>query len=178
MGSFDISSPSDMLPLQTFTYTLATPGADPQYEAAPHPHQAITDPTDCFVLVPDLGADLVRVYHINAHTKLLEPLDSLKTPAGSGPRHGNWLVTKTETYFYLVYQLTNKLAAYTVTYEKDNTLSFKKIFERTLLETTTPGEELQLYSAASGIVVSVCFVRLLSSLLCWMLDIQCIKFQA
>ncbi|RAL62330.1 hypothetical protein DID88_004896 [Monilinia fructigena] len=131
VGSFDISSASDIRPLQTFTYTLATPGASAEFEDAPHPHQAITDPTDSYVLVPDLGADLVRVYHINQHTKLLEQLDSLKTPTGSGPRHG-----------------------YKVTYNSDNTLSFEETFVKSLLETTTPGEKLQFWSAAAGIVVS------------------------
>ncbi|KAJ8064318.1 hypothetical protein OCU04_006664 [Sclerotinia nivalis] len=154
VGSFDVTSDTNMLPLQTFTYNLTTPGADPDYETAPHPHEAITDPTGAFVLVPDLGADLVRLYYINPKTKLLEPLDPLKTPTGSGPRHGNWLVTKTATYFYLVSQLTNRLTAYKVTYNSNNTLSFAVKFERTLLETTTPGQELQFYSAASGIQIT------------------------
>ncbi|KAB8289951.1 hypothetical protein EYC80_010278 [Monilinia laxa] len=154
VGSFDISSASDIRPLQTFTYTLDTPGAIAEFEDAPHPHQAITDPTDSYVLVPDLGADLVRVYHINQDTKLLEQLDSLKTPTGSGPRHGNWLVTDTETYFYLVGQLANTLTGYKVTYNSDNTLSFEETFVKSLLETTNAEEKLQFWSAAAGIVVS------------------------
>ncbi|KAI9646398.1 hypothetical protein NHQ30_004390 [Ciborinia camelliae] len=154
VGSLNITSASDMSPLQTFTYTLATPGADPLYETAPHPHEAITDPTESFVLAPDLGADLVHLYYINQETKLLEQLDSLKTPTGSGPRHGSWLVTDDATYFYLVCQLTNQLIAYEVTYEKNNTLSFEVKYERSLLETTTPGETLQFYSAAAGIKVT------------------------
>ncbi|APA08283.1 hypothetical protein sscle_03g030530 [Sclerotinia sclerotiorum 1980 UF-70] len=154
VGSYDVTSDTNMLPLQTFTYNLTTPGADPEYETAPHPHEAITDPTGRFVLVPDLGADLVRLYYINPKTKLLEPLAPLKTPTGSGPRHGNWLVTKSATYFYLVSQLTNKLTAYKVTYNSNNTLSFAVKFTRTLLETTTPGQELQFYSAASGIQIT------------------------
>ncbi|KAM0137267.1 hypothetical protein ACHAP3_004073 [Botrytis cinerea] len=155
VGTLDVTSETDILPLQTFTYNLTTPGADPEYESAPHPHEAITDPTESFVLVPDLGADLVRLYRIDQDTKLLEPLEPLKTPVGSGPRHANWLVTETGiTYFYLVSQLANRLTAYEVTYESNNTLSFEVKFERTLLETTTPGEELQFYSAASGIQIT------------------------
>ncbi|KAF7903858.1 hypothetical protein EAF00_001193 [Botryotinia globosa] len=155
VGSLDVTSATNILPLQTFTYNLTTPGADPQYETAPHPHEAITDPTESFVLVPDLGADLVRIYRIDQDTKLLEPLEPLKTPVGSGPRHANWLVSEAGiTYFYLVSQLTNRLTAYEVTYESDNTLSFEVKFERSLLETTTPGEELQFYSAASGIQIT------------------------
>lgn len=163
MGSFDINSASDIRPLQTFTYSLTAHGAIAEFEDAPHPHQAITDPTDSYVLVPDLGADLVRVYHINQDTKLLKQLDSLKAPTGSGPRHGNWLVTDTETYFYLVGQLANTLTGYKVTYNSDKTLRFKEIFVKSLLETTTPGEELQFWSAAAGIVVTVCFDSLLTS---------------
>ncbi|TEY66779.1 hypothetical protein BOTCAL_0132g00120 [Botryotinia calthae] len=137
----DVTSETDILPLQTFTYNLTIPGVDPEYESAPHPHEAITDPTESFVLVPDLGADLVRFYRIDQDTKLLEPLEPLKTPVGSGTRHANWL-------------LANRLTAYEATYESNNTLSFEVKFERTLLKTTTPGEELQFYSAASGIQIT------------------------
>ncbi|ESZ91540.1 hypothetical protein SBOR_8074 [Sclerotinia borealis F-4128] len=154
VGSFDITSSTNIVPLQSFTYNLTTPGLDSQYETAPHPHEAITDPTESFVLVPDLGSDLVRIYRINQDNKLLEPLEPLRTPTGSGPRHANWLVTESETYFYLVSQLTNRLTAYEVTYEKDETLSFEVKFERSLLETTTEGRELQFYSAAAGIQVT------------------------
>jgi len=151
VGSLDVSTPTNLLPLQIFHYNLTTPGLDPVYETAPHPHEAITDPTDSFVLVPDLGADLVRIYRINRTTKLLESLEPLNTPVGSGPRHASWLVTKYQTYLYLVSQLSNMLTAYEVTYNSNNTLSFDAKFEQSLLKTTTAGTDLQFYSAASEI---------------------------
>ncbi|QSZ35782.1 hypothetical protein DSL72_006904 [Monilinia vaccinii-corymbosi] len=154
VGSFDISSASKIRALQHFEHSMATPGPNAQLQSAPHPHHAITDPTDSYVLVPDLGADLVRVYRIDHATRLLEPLAPFTTPTGSGPRHGSWLVTRSHTYFYLVGQLANTLTGYEVTYNSDKTLSFERKFVKSLLETTTPGVTLQFWSAAAGIVVS------------------------
>jgi 6-phosphogluconolactonase (cycloisomerase 2 family) len=48
--------------VQDLTYTLAKPGPNPARQEAPHPHEALLDPTGKYILVPDLGADLVRVF--------------------------------------------------------------------------------------------------------------------
>lgn len=56
---------------------------------APHPHSAFSDPTDRFVLVPDLGLDRVFIYRLDAARGKLVPNDppwAALAPA-SGPRH-------------------------------------------------------------------------------------------
>lgn len=50
--------------LQNFPFTLTAPGTNPARQEAPHPHEALVDPTDSFIVVPDLGADLIRVFSI------------------------------------------------------------------------------------------------------------------
>lgn len=107
------------------TYTLSAPGTVPDRQDAPHPHQALFDPTGCFVLVPDLGADLLHVYSANG-----TELPSIAMPAGSGPRHGAFFPASAGAapdaapasgpaqplYFYLVSELANSLSVFAVTY--------------------------------------------------------------
>lgn len=56
---------------------------------APHPHSAFVDPTNRFVLVPDLGLDKVAIYRLDAEAGKLvahDPPWAAVAPA-SGPRH-------------------------------------------------------------------------------------------
>ena len=102
-------------------YTLNGPGKVPARQDAPHPHQALFDPTGRFVVVPDLGADLLRIYSASG-----AELPPIAVPAGTGPRHGAFfpastahLAAKKEAlspYFYLVNELDNSLSVFHVTY--------------------------------------------------------------
>lgn len=105
---------------------LSAPGTNPDRQDAPHPHEALIDPTDSFVVVPDLGADLIRVFTIDPKTTLLKESTPFSTPPGSGPRHGAFLVSQGKTYFYLVSELANTVATYNVTYGWD-TLNFEEL---------------------------------------------------
>ncbi|KAI0111492.1 putative isomerase YbhE [Daldinia grandis] len=131
------------------TYALEGPGPNPERQEAPHPHESILDPTASFVLVPDLGADLVRIYQADASTLALTPIAPLTVRPGSGPRHGAFTVTSEKTYFYLVSELGNTITGYEVIYNENKTLSFNELFfipthgeERTLPEKTGAAEIL------------------------------------
>lgn len=95
---------------------------------APHPHQTILDPTQQFILVPDLGSDLVRIFSIDQKTLKLNPIAPLKTPPGYGPRHGRFSLDKISGthVFYLVGELVALVSAYSVSY-KDGGITFEKI---------------------------------------------------
>lgn len=99
------------------------------------------DPTDSFIVIPDLGADLLRVFVIDPTTSELTPSKSFSAPAGSGPRHGAFLVTPSnETFFFLASELANTIASYAVTYEglgSSRTLSFEQIFLSSAYGNTT-----------------------------------------
>lgn len=138
--------------MQNETYSLAAPGPNADRQEAPHPHEAILDPTASFVLVPDLGADEVRIYQADAKTLGLTPIAPLTVRPGSGPRHGTFLVTPKKTYFYLISELSNTITGYETVYNKNKTLSFNEIFY-----IPTHGKNITLPegTGAAEIVVSV-----------------------
>ncbi|KAB8238706.1 Lactonase, 7-bladed beta-propeller-domain-containing protein [Aspergillus alliaceus] len=152
--------------LQTFTYKLDSPGAVPDRQEAPHPHGVIVDPTGQFVLVPDLGADLVRIFHVNPSTGLLEPQQPLAVSAGSGPRHGTFWTPKgarpgaaTDTRFYLASELNSHLTGYKVHYTRNGTIAFDKFFETTAYGGSEPpsgstAAEIAISPANNHIVLS------------------------
>jgi 6-phosphogluconolactonase (cycloisomerase 2 family) len=114
--------------LQTFMFKLTAPGTNPSRQDAPHPHEVILDPTDSYIVIPDLGADLVRVFCIDPETSLLTETTPFSVPAGSGPRHGTFLKTDSgKTFFFLISELANTIASYEVTYTGTG-LNFTNVF--------------------------------------------------
>lgn len=69
---------------------LAGHGPDPERQAAAHPHQVLFRAAGTVVVI-DLGADLVRQFHLDAGAPALRPAGVWHLPAGSGPRHGVFL---------------------------------------------------------------------------------------
>ncbi|KAI1201434.1 putative isomerase YbhE [Nemania serpens] len=133
--------------VQNETYKLDQPGPNPERQDVPHPHQAILDPTARFILVPDLGADLVRVYQADAGSLNLKPIAPLKVTPGAGPRHGAFKTAFGKTYFYVAAELANTITGYEVVYNKNKTLSFSELFtipthgdDRAIPETAAAGE--------------------------------------
>lgn len=126
--TWDTTDPAALELLSAEVFELEEPGADPERQEAPHPHQAITDPTGKFVLVPDLGADLVRIWATSEDDLSVTTVEPLSVPAGSGPRHGAFAVIEDTTYFYVVTELGNTILGYTVTYG-EGSLSFEQIYE-------------------------------------------------
>ncbi|KAE8356251.1 Lactonase, 7-bladed beta-propeller-domain-containing protein [Aspergillus coremiiformis] len=163
--SYAIESSGVFTHLQTFTYKLDAPGAVPDRQEAPHPHGVILDPTGQFILVPDLGADLVRIFHINPSTGLLEPRKPLKVSPGAGPRHGTFWTPKgarpgsvTDTRFYLVTELNVHLTGYTVHYG-NGTIALTKFYETTTFGGSQPpsgssAAEIAISPANNHIVIS------------------------
>ncbi len=100
----------------------------PDRQEVPHPHEAILDPTGQYLIVPDLGADLVRIFLVNQTTLKWTPVAPIVAAPGSGPRHAAFIVTKDKTFLYLVSELANSITGYEVTYNKNNTLSFAQFY--------------------------------------------------
>lgn len=120
---------------QNIPFTLPHPGPNPARQDAPHEHEAIVDPTGQYILAPDLGADLVRVFSFDNSAKLTA-LTPLTVVPGSGPRHavfykpgGSACKTGT-TYLFVVTELGNTVTSYEVTYlANKGGLSFKQVYE-------------------------------------------------
>lgn len=139
---------ASLIPDAAITFSLDKPGPNPERQDAPHEHQAILDPTGQYVIVPDLGADLVRVFSHDSTGALTEQ-EPLEAKAGTGPRHAAFWTGGPyygdSTYFYLVGELSNTLTTFAVTYPPLGGISFTKVGE-----TSTFGEAPQPAGAAAA----------------------------
>lgn len=104
---------------------MSGPGPNPSRQEAPHPHHAFVDPTGDFLLVPDLGADFIRINKIDKRSGKLIECGSGKPTPGTGPRHGVFWspagassrVRRTDsTILFVANELANTLSSWTVAY--------------------------------------------------------------
>ena len=92
-----------------------------------HPHMITTDPSNEWVLVPDLGIDKIMVYRLAQGRLTPTVTSSITTNPGAGPRH---LAFHPEhPYLYIIHELENTITAYH--YQADS-------FERLETVTTLP----------------------------------------
>jgi 6-phosphogluconolactonase (cycloisomerase 2 family) len=110
----------------------------------------VLDPTGTYLLVPDLGADLVRVWNVDQKTLALHPSKALVAAVGSGPRHIAFLKTESKTFMYLVSELANTITVYDVAYKCDGSLDFKQVFI-----TSTDGDNQTLPASVTAAEVSL-----------------------
>ncbi|KAI8679701.1 hypothetical protein NCS57_00248600 [Fusarium keratoplasticum] len=127
LSTWDVRDPAKISPIQVQEFELAKPGPNPSRQEAPHPHAAVVDPSGRFVLVPDLGADLIRVYLVDHAGPGLIELGPLAVAAGSGPRHIAFAV-KHKTFMYVVTELGNTIVGYEVAYGQDS-IAFEEIWK-------------------------------------------------
>jgi len=128
-STFNIANPSEIVPVQEQVWTLDKPGPVTDRQSKPFPHQAILDPEGKFLVVPDLGADAIRILAIDSKTLKYTEKKSVKLPPGTGPRHGAFAQVNGKTFFYVVGELTNTLHGFEVTSCKGGELKFKEIYK-------------------------------------------------
>ncbi|RYP27807.1 hypothetical protein DL767_007519 [Monosporascus sp. MG133] len=111
---------------QQLKFNLTTPGPHPR-QGAPHPHASFPDPTGQYLLVPDLGADLIRIFSIDAVSGELADCGAGRADPGDGPRHGAfWAPIHGSTeglMLYTVNELGNSVSAWSVSYPADSPTS-------------------------------------------------------
>ncbi|KAI1824119.1 Lactonase, 7-bladed beta-propeller-domain-containing protein [Xylaria intraflava] len=116
--------------LQQFKFTMAAPGPNSRQDA-PHPHSTYVDPTGNFLLVPDLGADLVRIFSINATTGELTTCPPGEAGPGDGPRHATfWAPSSNLTTGLMVYtvnELGNSVTSWSTSYPEDGCLTLNRL---------------------------------------------------
>ena len=109
-------------PAQTYKLSITKPGPDLARQDKPYPHQCLWDPSSSFLLVPDLGADLIRVYGRDSSTLKTTQLSPVKLKAGSGPRHVVFPHGKDQPdRVYSIQELNNTVNVYDITYDEGNT---------------------------------------------------------
>ncbi|KAH6607554.1 hypothetical protein Trco_003867 [Trichoderma cornu-damae] len=148
--TWDVSNPNALKLLQTKAFNLTGPPTVPDRQDAPHPHEAVLDPTGKFLLVPDLGMDLVHLYSFNPDTLALKDIAPISVKPGSGPRHIAFAVKGKKTFAYLVTELGNTIIGYNVTY-RNGQIKFTEIFN---IPTHGPGPAEPSSYAAAEIAVS------------------------
>ncbi|MFD0679122.1 MULTISPECIES: lactonase family protein [unclassified Paenibacillus] len=79
----------------------------PKRQESAHPHSIYTDPSDQFVVVPDLGLDKIMVYRLDRAEGKLIPHDEVHLTPGSGPRHMTFHPTL--DYAYVIQELSSTL---------------------------------------------------------------------
>lgn len=95
---------------------MSGPGPVPSRQDKPHPHSVFSDPTGKFIIAPDLGADLLRVFLVDATTGGLTACPAAATGPGDGPRHGVfWLSPSGTTKLFIVNELGNSVSVWDVT---------------------------------------------------------------
>lgn len=148
--TWDASDPAAIELLHTDTYELEEPGANPERQEAPHPHQTVADPTGAFILIPDLGADVVRIYAVGEGYDVTE-VESLVSARGSGPRHATFAVYDEATYLYVIHELDNTIIGYKVTYPEGG-IAFEEVYSS---GTHGVGVEVPFGASAAEITVTV-----------------------
>lgn len=102
--------------LSTFKFPKQADGPDPRQKKGPNPHQVLLDPSGKFIIVPDLGSDLIHVFSIESSTGKLNRCGSSKTGAGDGPRHGAWYNSTAGLRLYIVNELGSSVSTWSATY--------------------------------------------------------------
>lgn len=76
----------------------------------PHPHSAFFSPDGRYLLVQDLGLDIVRTYRIDKEQNKLVPVSDARVAAGAGPRH--LVFHPSGRYAYVINELNSTVTAF------------------------------------------------------------------
>jgi 6-phosphogluconolactonase (cycloisomerase 2 family) len=142
VSTFALPIKNNQPALQAFHFNMTHPGKVAQQDS-PHPHEVFLDPTGSFIVSPDLGADLLRVYSIDGDSGKLDECPSTNVTFGSGPRHGVFWTDGTDrvtegathqrklaavgkTMLYLVNEIGGTMMVYDVSYSRSGCLSLEK----------------------------------------------------
>ncbi|KAM0438672.1 hypothetical protein ACHAPT_001428 [Fusarium lateritium] len=126
-------------PLQQIFPTISKTGPIPSRQDRSYLHHVILDPKQKYIIIPDLGGDLCRVYtYDKSNVAPIAEVGVLKAEPGSGPRHGFFRVMANgETFFFFNGELSQKVYSYRVRYKRTG-LAFTKVFETPSLDASFP----------------------------------------
>ncbi|KAJ4420883.1 hypothetical protein N0V82_004062 [Gnomoniopsis sp. IMI 355080] len=149
-------------PIQTLSPTIEVTGPIADRQDHAYVHEVIIDPTNKYVVTPDLGGDRIRVYSYAPDTIVpLTELEPLRTAAGVGPRHGFFRINDAgETYFFHDGELSQHIYSYKVTYGEAG-LTWENVFSApalgpnvTLPPNTAPASECLMTPDKRFLIVS------------------------
>lgn len=85
-------------------------GPNPARQEKPHPHSIWVDPSDQFLLAPDLGIDQIVVYRLDHKERELAHHASASLAPGAGPRH--LAFHPSSRYVYVINELDSTVTAF------------------------------------------------------------------
>ncbi|KAL9946050.1 hypothetical protein ACHAP6_006680 [Verticillium nonalfalfae] len=126
-------------PVQVINPTLEKTGPVTLRQDRSYLHHVIIDPTNEYVLIPDLGGDRVRVYTYDPVTVApIVEVAGLTAPPGSGPRHGFFRKARNgKTFFFFNGELDQKVYSYSVEYTAAG-LVFTHVFDAPAIDAALP----------------------------------------
>jgi 6-phosphogluconolactonase len=103
-ASYRVDANGNLSEVSFFQYTGS--GPDKTRQEGPHAHRVTVSPDNRFVMVNDLGLDLIHIYRLDTNTGALTPNNpaAWKATPGSGPRalqfhpNGKWAYCVTEMH--------------------------------------------------------------------------------
>ncbi|KAF1841428.1 3-carboxymuconate cyclase, partial [Cucurbitaria berberidis CBS 394.84] len=151
ISTFTVNPNKSYTPLQNFTFSLPL---DPTIVSSTKSliHQAVLDPTGQYVVFPDLGADLIRVYCIDPGNGMLTEHTPLQSKRGYGPRHATFWSSgdASSIYMFVIHELSNKILSYEVGYPELGGLTFYETDE----VSTYGDREVPIGSKAAELLLS------------------------
>lgn len=137
-------------PLQIILPNITETGPVASRQDRSYLHHVIIDPTNTYIVIPDLGGDRCRVFTYDKHNVApIVEVGELTAEPGSGPRHGFFRVMANgDTFFFHNGELSQKVYSYRVKYQRKG-LSFTRIFDIPALDaglpaTTAPASEIAM----------------------------------
>ena len=116
ISTYKLPITADTKPIQVLEFTMAKPGPRPDRQDRPHPHASFTDPTGNFLIVPDLGADLTRIFKINKDNGILTACPAASSLPGDGPRHGVFRKVGCGYKYYSLNEVSSGVGVYDVVF--------------------------------------------------------------
>ncbi|KAK0628778.1 Lactonase, 7-bladed beta-propeller-domain-containing protein [Bombardia bombarda] len=127
--------------LQQEKFTLSARGPNSRQDV-PHPHETGLDPTGKFIIVPDLGADLIRIFKIDATTGKLTSCPGGAASPGDGPRHAKWWKSADGVQrVYTLNELGNSVSAWNVAYPAEGSGGCLTLTRAQTISTYAPGKK-------------------------------------
>ena len=109
---------------------MSQPGPNAGRQNAPHPHAIFKDPTGQYLLAPDLGADLIRIFRVDATSGKLTSCPAAQASPGDGPRHGAWWAPTAGStqgqMLYTINELSNSVSAWTAKYSTNGCMALNR----------------------------------------------------
>ena len=119
-GSYDVWDVQADNKLNLFKNVVVKGELGPGQESH-RPHQALLDPSGRYFVVPNLGGDSILV--VDTQNDSYEVTNTVGTPSGSGPRHGDFVSLNggsQASHYVVCTELSNELILFSLEYAEDS----------------------------------------------------------